>query len=177
MADQSTIDDLLKYEHGWADSMGEFWRERMERLRTIDTGALYRSIKAHIEQGSTTTIEHNFLMYGIYVAAGVGPAHEWYRWSQGAKIRRINSGDLNFLGEEYREEQGLDKPKKVGPAWGGRVAGGDPKGPRDWFSRKYYSSVMKLNEHEAEFYGERYQGLMASAITEMFTGIGAARNL
>ena len=48
MADQSTIDDLLKYEHGWADSMGEFWRERMERLRTIDTGALYRSIKAHI---------------------------------------------------------------------------------------------------------------------------------
>ena len=120
MADQSTINDLLKYEHGWADSMGEFWRERMERLRTIDTGALYRSIKAHIEQGSTTTIEHNFLMYGIYVAAGVGPAHEWYRWSQGAKIRRINGGDLNFLGEEYREEQGLDKPKKVGPAWGGR---------------------------------------------------------
>lgn len=36
---------------------------------------------------------------------------------------------------------------------------------------------MKLNEHEAEFYGEHYQGLMASAITEMFTGIGAARNL
>lgn len=177
MADKSAIDDLLRYEHGWADAMGDFWRERMERLRTIDTGALYRSIKAHIEQGSTTTIEHNFMMYGIYVAAGVGPAHEWYRWTRGAKIKRINGGDLNFLGAEYREEQGLDKPKKVGPAWGGRVAGGEPKGPRDWFSRKYYASVMKLNEHEAAFYGERYQGLMASAITEMFTGIGAARNL
>lgn len=177
MADKSAIDDLLRYEHGWADAMGDFWRERMERLRTIDTGALYRSIKAHIEQGSTTTIEHNFMMYGIYVAAGVGPAHEWYRWTKGVKIKRINGGDLNFLGAEYREEQGLDKPKKVGPAWGGRVAGGDPKGLRDWFSRKYYSSVMKLNEHEAAFYGERYQGLMASAITEMFTGIGAARNL
>ena len=177
MADKSAIDDLLRYEHGWADAMGDFWRERMERLRTIDTGALYRSIKAHIEQGSTTTIEHNFMMYGIYVAAGVGPAHEWYRWTKGVKIKRINGGDLNFLGAEYREEQGLDKPKKVGPAWGGRVAGGDPKGPRDWISRKYYSSVMKLNEHEAAFYGERYQGLMASAITEMFTGIGAARNL
>lgn len=177
MADKSAIDDLLRYEHGWADAMGDFWRERMERLRTIDTGALYRSIKAHIEQGSTTTIEHNFMMYGIYVAAGVGPAHEWYRWTKGVKIKRINGGDLNFLGAEYREEQGLDKPKRVGPAWGGRVAGGDPKGPRDWFSRKYYPSVMKLNEHEAAFYGERYQGLMASAITEMFTGIGAARNL
>ena len=45
--------------------MGDYWRERMERLRTIDTGRLYASIKAHLEQGSVTTIEHNFLQYGI----------------------------------------------------------------------------------------------------------------
>lgn len=36
---------------------------------------------------------------------------------------------------------------------------------------------MKLNEHEATFYGDRYNGLMASALTEIFRGIGAARNL
>lgn len=29
--------------------MGDYWRERMERLRTIDTGRLYASIKAHLE--------------------------------------------------------------------------------------------------------------------------------
>lgn len=179
MAD-AAVDDLLRYERGWANAMGDYWRERMERLRTIDTGRLYASIKAHLEQGSVTTIEHNFLQYGIYVAAGVGPAHEWYKWTKaqgGEKVHRINNGDLNFLGDEYRRDNNLNKPKKVGPAWGGRVAGGEPKGRRDWFSQKYYSSVMKLNEHEATFYGDRYNGLMASALTEIFRGIGAARNL
>lgn len=177
---EAAVDELLKYEQGWTEAMGQFWRERMERLHTIDTGALYASIKGHLEQGTLTTIEHSFLQYGIYVAAGVGPAHWWYKWTEaqgGEKIRRINGGDLNFLGAEYRQEFHLDKPKKVGPAWGGRVAGGEPKGRRDWFSQKYYSSVMRLNEHEAEFYGETYNGLMASALSEIFGGIGAARNL
>ena len=95
----------------------------------------------------------------------------------GEKGHRINNGYLKFLGDEYRRDNNLEKPKKVGPAWGGRIAGGEPKGCRDWFSKKYYSSVMKLNEHEASFYGDRYNGLMASALTEIFRGIGAARNL
>lgn len=174
------IDELLKYEKGWTENMGDYWRERMERLRTIDTGALYASIKGHLEQGSVTTIEHAFLQYGIYVAAGVGPAHVWKKWTEaqgGEKIMRPNDGDLDFLNKQYRAERELDKPKKVGPAWGGRVAGGVPKGRRDWFSAKYYASVMKLNEHEANFYGDAYNGLMASALTEIFKGIGAARNL
>ena len=174
------IDELRKYHKGWANAMGVFWRERMEKLRTIDTGALYSSITERIEEVSVTTIEHNFLQYGIYVAAGVGPAHEWFKWTKaqgGVKIHRINGGDLNFLGEEYRKEQGLDEPRKVGPAWGGRIAGGKPKGRRDWFSQKYYSSVMRLNEREADFYGETYNGLMATALDEIFSGVGAARNL
>lgn len=174
------IDELLKYEKGWTENMGTYWRERMERLRTIDTGALYASIKGHLEQGSVTTIEHAFLQYGIYVAAGVGPAHVWKKWTEaqgGEKIMRPNDGDLDFLNKQYRAERELDKPKKVGPAWGGRVAGGVPIGRRDWFSAKYYASVMKLNEHEANFYGDAYNGLMASALTEIFKGIGAARNL
>lgn len=87
MAD-AEIDDLLRYERGWANAMGDYWRERMERLRTIDTGRLYASIKAHLEQGSVTTIEHNFLQYGIYVAAGVGPAHEWYKWTEAQEARK-----------------------------------------------------------------------------------------
>lgn len=174
------IDELLKYEKGWTENMADYWRERMERLRTIDTGTLYSSIKGHLEQGTVTTIEHRFLQYGIYVAAGVGPAHVWKKWTEaqgGEKIMRQNDGDLDFLNKQYRAEHELDTPKKVGPAWGGRVAGGVPIGRRDWFSAKYYASVMKLNEHEANFYGETYNGLMASALTEIFKGIGAARNL
>ena len=177
---EEAIDELLKYEKGWTENMGTYWRERMERLRTIDTGALYSSIKGHLEQGTVTTIGHTFLQYGIYVAAGVGPAHVWKKWTEaqgGEKIMRPNDGDLDFLNKQYRAEHDLNKPKKVGPAWGGRVAGGVPIGRRDWFSAKYYASIMKLNEHEADFYGDTYNGLMASALTEIFKGIGAARNL
>ena len=118
------IDELRKYHKGWADAMGVFWRERMEKLRTIDTGALYSSIKARIEPCSL-------------------------RYSSPRKLRSP----------------------------GGRIAGGKPKGRRDWFSQKYYSSVMRLNEREADFYGETYNGLMATALDEIFSGVGAARNL
>ena len=109
------IDELLKYEKGWTENMADYWRERMERLRTIDTGALYASIKGHLEQGTVTTIEHTFLQYGIYVAAGVGPAHVWKKWTEaqgGEKVMRANDGDLDFLNKQYRAERELDKPKK-----------------------------------------------------------------
>lgn len=88
------IDELLKYEKGWTDNMGTYWRERMERLRTIDTGALYSSIKGHLEQGTVTTIEHNFLQYGIYVAAGVGPAHVW---KSGQKRRVVRKSCVKMM--------------------------------------------------------------------------------
>ena len=82
-----------------------------------------------------------------------------------------NAGQLPFLlpgGELYRESHGLDKPKKVGPAWGGRVAGGQPHTKRDWFFRKYYSSRMVLNEMEAAAYGQEYQGMMTEAFDALF---------
>lgn len=82
------IDELLKYEKGWTENMADYWRERMERLRTIDTGALYASIKGHLEQGTVTTIEHTFLQYGIYVAAGVGPAHVWKSGQKRRVVRK-----------------------------------------------------------------------------------------
>lgn len=42
-----------------------------------------------IHPGPNTTIEHKFLLYGLYVAAGVG--HEF---------RHGNLGDLPFLGAD-----------------------------------------------------------------------------
>lgn len=46
------IDELRKYHKGWADAMGVFWRERMEKLRTIDTGRRSAQPSSHV---STTT--------------------------------------------------------------------------------------------------------------------------
>ena len=61
--------DLRKYEEGWTREMSAYWRERMLKLGIYDTGALYRSVAGTIK---SQTIEHRFLQYGIYVAAGVG---------------------------------------------------------------------------------------------------------
>ena len=51
----------------------------------------------------------------------------------------------------------------------GRLAGGNPKGKRDWLFGKYYASVDKLNEFEAMFYGSSYCGMVASLIQEVMT--------
>ncbi|MCH3994287.1 MAG: hypothetical protein LKE54_04420 [Prevotella sp.] len=65
-----------------------------------------------------------------------------------------NNGDLKFLADHRKHRQ--RKP---------------------WFSTKYYSSVMKLSEVESAFYGLAYQGLMATALENIFENKGIVRNL
>lgn len=162
-----------------------YWQERIDKLRINDTGALRSSIVGMVHTGPVTTIEHSFLVYGIYVCNGV--AREFgrpYTDSMGREYNYSNSkgnvfssnrggegtwndGQLPFLlpgGEHYRETHGLNKPKKVGPAWGGKVAGGHPHNARDWFFRKYAAMRHVLNEMEMAAYGTAYQGMLTTAI-------------
>lgn len=179
--------DQLMNEHElfrkqWTENMVRYWQERIDKLRIHDSGALRSSITGMLHSGPITTIEHSFLVYGKYVSDGVGREFgrgytdsigRTYRSSRGGE-GTWNAGQLPFLlpgGEAYRASHGLDKPKKVGPAWGGRVAGGHPKEKRDWFFRKYYSSRMVLNEMEAAAYGSTYQGMLTQAIDEMMNEI------
>lgn len=138
-----SAEDLRKYEEGWTKEMMVYWRERMLKLGIYRTGDLYRSITGTL---NGQTIEHRFLLYGIYVAAGTGNGY-----------KRGNGGDLAFL----KDWKTNDKHRKK----------------RDWFSKKYYSSVMRLSEFEASYYGQAYNGLLATAIDDMFGGRGVARNL
>lgn len=171
--------EIEHYEREWSKMMLDIWREKIQQLNVIDTGALRDSLQELVTTGHVTTIEHKFLQYGIFVAAGVGPAHIWKYWggnkpkgdtSNKPRERIGDTGQLEFLDKSYRQEHGLDEPKKVGPAWGGRVAGGTPKGKRDWFFRKYYYSIRRLNLEESAFYGRAYQGLMSSFLDELFSG-------
>lgn len=174
-------EDLQKYVNGWAREMAVYWRERMEKLMCLDTGHLYNSIRDTVHPGPVTTIEHNFMRYGIYVSAGVSPGFAWKLWGHNAKKQgkvarpRAGNGQLEILDPSYRSEHGLSDKKNVGPKWGGRLAGGQPKGRRDWYSRKYYSSVMRLNEFAASFYGAQYQGLISTGLGEIFSHEGVAR--
>lgn len=171
--------EIRLYEREWSKMMIDIWREKIQQLNISDTGALRDSFTELVTTGKVTTIEHKFLQYGIFVAAGVSPAFVWKYWagnipkgeSGNTPRERIgDSGQLEFLDKSYRQEHGLDEPKKVGPSWGGRVAGGTPKGKRDWFFRKYYYSIRRLNLEESAFYGRAYQGLMSSFLDELFGG-------
>ncbi len=175
---------ILEYERGWAKMMADIWRERMEKLRTIDTGNLYKNISAGVEEGAVTVIEHKFMQYGIYVAAGVGKGYS-----------HDNGGDLPFLAKDADKRvsqigAGLSSHAMLSPRFAHKIvqkgknkgklaaiSDGNHRKKSDWFARKYYYSVHRLNEREAEFYGAAYQGLMSSALDEIFKGIGLTRNL
>ena len=85
------------------------------------------------------TIEHRFLAYGIYVAAGTGKGY-----------KRGNPGDLPFL-KDWKHTQHRHRQK------------------RDWYNAKLNSSVRRLGEFEASFYGELYKGLTVEHFTALFS--------
>ena len=162
--------ELDRFRRQWTENMVKYWQERIDKMKISDTGQLRSSIMGMIHQGPSTTIEHSFLVYGIYVSNGVGREFG-SNWGSRGGEGTWNAGQLPFLlpcGEAYRAKHGLDKPKKVGPAWGGRVAGGHPREKRDWFFRKYAASRHVLNEMEAAAYGQAYQGMLTQAIDGLF---------
>lgn len=168
-----------RYLQEWKDNMVTYWQERIDKLRVIDSGNLRSSIEAALLlQNANAVITHSFPAYGKYADDGTGRefTNGGYVDSLGRSYESSRGkqtwleGQLPFLlpgGENYREEHGLNKPKKVGPAWGGRVAGGHPRIPKPWFWSKYYASRMVLNELEQQFFGTEYQGMFTTALDEV----------
>lgn len=177
-----TKEQIEQYERGWSRMMIDIWREKIIQLNITDSGALQGSLQELVSTGHVTTIEHKFLQYGLFVAAGVGKG-----------FAHGNGGNLLFMEDKFREgkheygarqvgaglsEEHMRGPKfkevtvQRGPNAGKRAAltSGEKRMPRDWFFKKYYYSIRRLNLTEAEFYGKAYQGLMSSFLDELFTG-------
>lgn len=155
-----TEQDIREWERAWADMMVTIWEENIVRLGIVDTGSLRDNISRRItDSKGQIAIAHEFLLYGIYVARGVGNRYE-----------KGNPGDLEFLDKTYRREHRLDKPRKVGPAWGGRMTSGKPREKRDWFSRRYLGSIYVLTEVERNLYGGAYMGTLSNVVQAMFGG-------
>jgi|GEM_PF-283356 len=177
-----TKEQIEQYERGWSRMMIDIWREKIIQLNITDSGALQGSLQELVSTGHVSTIEHKFLQYGLFVAAGVGKG-----------FAHGNGGNLLFMGDKFREgkheygarqvgaglsEEHMRSPKfkevtvQRGPNAGKRAAltSGEKRMPRDWFFKKYYYSIRRLNLTEAEFYGKAYQGLMSSFLDELFTG-------
>jgi len=174
--------ELEHYERGWSKMMIDIWREKIQQMNINDSGALRDSMEELVSTGQVTTIEHKFLQYGLFVAAGVGKG-----------FAHGNPGDLLFMGDSYRRgkhayesrqvgaglsEQHMKSPKfehvtvQRGPNKGREAAltSGEKRMPRDWFFKKYYYSIRRLNLEESAFYGRAYQGMMSTFLDDLFGG-------
>lgn len=151
------LDDIDKYVDAWTKTQLDIWREKISRLGIVRSGALYNSFDAAVSAASSgKTISMRFLQYGVYQALGTG--REFYH---------DNGGDLPFLENTYREEHGLNTPRRVGPAWGGHMTSGNPRERRDWYSRKLYMSTMAMIEDLARILGENMVHIICEELTDV----------
>lgn len=167
------MEQVDRYAAAWTRTMQQIWRERMARLRINDTGQLARSVQGLTQPGEPMTIELAFLKYGVYVAKGVGRNYK--------KSKQAN-GTVPFLlpgGEQYRKDNRLDSPRRIGPAWhrsrnsqgnasnheaGGRPMKYDPTTgrytERDWYGRAFYTSRLNLASALAAIYRQAFEGIV-----------------
>ena len=164
-----TEEDVRKWEQAWTEMMVTIWRENILRLGIVDTQALYKNFSSNVaDMAGQITIAHEFLMYGIYQAKGVGRGY-----------RRGNSGKddengLQFLGKEYRKEHGLNKPRLRSSIKEGKMTSGKTRKRRDWFTPRYLSSIDVLTQVEVQLYGEAYMGTLSNVVSAMFGNVQVA---
>ena len=132
---QNNTADLQTYSKAWYDKMVEIWRDRIDAMNILDTGALRGSVAgkgfAIDEMGGQMAFQ--FLQYGIFVDLGTGKGY-----------KRGNGGELEFLGKDYRKQHNLGKARKKRP----------------WFSTSWYVSTKVIRDVYARLVGEKFAGIM-----------------
>lgn len=150
------LNDADKYIHAWTEEQLIIWREKVEQMHVVRSGALHASFKGSIlSLNDGSQISMKFLRYGLYQAYGVGRGYA-----------HGNGGDLEFLDAEYRKKHRLDKPRRVGPKWGGYETSGEPRKRRDWFSKKLFMSTMAMVEDMAHILGDTVANVICEAVAD-----------
>lgn len=100
--------DLARFEEAWTENMKNYWAERMELLGAVSTGRLKGSLRGQqtVSAGGTRMLTHQFLKYGIYVAAGAGPEgkrkpKEWFFNAYERSIKKLMEVESEALADEY----------------------------------------------------------------------------
>jgi hypothetical protein len=130
-----------KWVQGWSDFMVKMWQEKMLQF-------------------APPVYDTGALSRSVQGVVHPGPVttieHRFLEYGiyvargVGNGYSRGNGGDLKFL-----------KDWKTNP---------HHRQKRDWFSKKYMYSLHRLNEFEAAYYGQTYQGLVSSFLWQMFGG-------
>ena len=146
MTERSGLNNMSEAEHskwvqGWSDFMVKMWQEKMLQF-------------------APPVYDTGALSRSVQGVVHPGPVttieHRFLEYgiyvarSVGNGYNRGNGGDLKFL-----------KDWKTNPYH---------RQKRDWFSKKYMYSLHRLNEFEAAYYGQTYQGLVSSFLWQLFGG-------
>lgn len=128
-----------KYVRAFNATMVKIWREQITLLGAVDTGALYRSTIgiSMTADGKfiDITLEQAFNTYGLFVDYGTG--------------RNTPRG--------YREALSSERnPGDIGKANGRKR--------KRWFSRKYFASVMNIQEFYADSLGQEFCRAVSNAL-------------
>lgn len=147
---KATPEDRLKYQEAWSKMMVDIWRDKIDRLRVVDTRTLRQQITEQVTVNAPdiTTIQHRFMDYGIYQDCGVGRGFEIHGKKYKDGHVGYNKGDLELLNKDYRDERGM----------------GDSRKPREWFSRSYFVSKRVLDEQMVYMYGEEFCSMIVDAV-------------
>lgn len=146
MTERSGLNNMSEAEHskwvqGWSDFMVKMWQEKMLQF-------------------APPVYDTGALSRSVQGVVHPGPVttieHRFLEYGiyvargVGNGYSRGNGGDLKFL-----------KDWKTNP---------HHRQKRDWFSKKYMYSLHRLNEFEAAYYGQTYQGLVSSFLWQLFGG-------
>ena len=135
------LNDDEKYIDEGVRTMLDIWRERIERLRIMDTGTLHQSLTETVTgSAELRLIDFKFVRYGIYQALGVGNGYS-----------KDNGGDLEFLDPEYRKAHNLGKPRTR----------------RDWIYRKLAASRFNMAEDLARITGQKAMSVICTALDDL----------
>ena len=136
---QQSIEERRKYVTAFNSTMIKIWREQIALLGVIDTGALYRSTVgiSMTADGKfiDITLEQAFNTYGLFVDYGTG--------------RNTPRGHREALSSERN-------PGDIGKANGRKR--------KRWFSRKYFASVMNIQEFYADSLGQEFCRAVSNAL-------------
>ncbi len=126
----AAFEERQKYVLAFNRTMIKIWKEQINLLGVIDTGALYRSTMAVGMKADgkfvSITLSQSFRTYGLFQDYGTG-----------RETPRGNSGDIGRAKVRQR---------------------------RRWFSRKYFASVMNIQEFFADNVGRDFCSAISNAI-------------
>lgn len=135
----NAVEQRRRYVTAFNATMVKIWREQIALLGVIDTGALYRSTVgiSMTADGKfiDITLSQAFNTYGLFVDYGTG--RNTPRGHRGALSSERNPGDIGKANGRKRKR---------------------------WFSRKYFASVMNIQEFYADSLGQEFCRAISNAL-------------